>query len=294
MLARVHHARRIRLAASRTLCASASSHLELPVLRLPTTIFPHHPLSLPVLSPPPHARPLAGALRPAFADECNGTEIALLADGATTGVVARIPDTDTPAADGMLLHVLGGRRITLLETLHRSPAGGRFARFAPLDDAPLDSATEERALVDEGAVLHALLDSHRNAFVQPDDFELLLCTLDEELTILPADADPTSHPLWLSASKTPDDPLALGWWLAARLPLTTSLRLHLLSCTCPLKRTRDLVDAMRLLQQPAVTYAATKARKFAITWQTAEASGCELAPPRPVVDWADGHELSRY
>ena len=36
-------------------------------------------------------------------------------------------------------------------------------------------------------------------------------------------------------------------WLAARLPLTTQLRLHLLACTCPVKRTRDLVDAMRLL-----------------------------------------------
>ena len=91
-----------------------------------------------------------------------------------------------------------------------------------------------------------------------------------------------------------------SFWLACRLPLTTALRIHLLSCTCPTKRLRDLVDAMRLLADPAGEYVKVRGKrirgKLRVVWETAEASGCELAPPRPVVDWAHGGDIgvSRY
>ena len=42
-------------------------------------------------------------------------------------------------------------------------------------------------------------------------------------------------------------PVAL---LAARLPLSTPLRVHALSTLCPLRRLQDVVDAMRLLCDP--------------------------------------------
>ena len=285
----------------RRLFSTASKQLELPVLRLPSAILPsHHPVSLPILEPSVHERPLAGCVAPALADELQSTgrQLALLADGARCGVIVDLPATDTGASNGMLLHVMGGRRVQLLETLHRSRTGARFARFATLDDDVL-SATDERALEDEAGVLRALLDHRNSVPIQPDDWELLLCTLDEELTVLPEDADPTSHPQFLSAARVPESSaIELGWWLAARMPLSTALRLHLLGLSCALKRTRDLVDAMRLLQNPAAEYARARATggKMCITWVTAEASGCEVEPPRPVVGWAHGGEMgvSRY
>ena len=48
----------------------------------------------------------------------------------------------------------------------------------------------------------------------------------------------------------PSEATELSLWLAARLPLTTRLRMNVLQCTCPLKRMRDVVDAMRLLLEP--------------------------------------------
>ena len=50
-----------------------------------------------------------------------------------------------------------------------------------------------------------------------------------------------SHPLWAAQWTPPAEPEALSLWLAARLPLTTRLRMHVLQCTCPLKRMRDVV-----------------------------------------------------
>ena len=99
----------------------------------------------------------------------------------------------------------------------------------------------------------------------------------------------------------PDAPIELGFWLGCRLPLTTAMRLHLLEVSCPLKRLRDVVDALRLLNNPALEYARVRNSphgkgKFQVLWDTAEASGCELEPPRRVVDWAPDGELgaSRY
>ena len=86
---------------------------------------------------------------------------------------------------------------------------------------------------------------------------------------------------------------ALSLWLAAHLPLATSVRTHLLACQCPLKRAQDCVDAMRLLSEEghgADRYNAAgdpdSLPKFRVVYDTAEASGCELEPPRSIVDWA--------
>lgn len=43
----------------------------------------------------------------------------------------------------------------------------------------------------------------------------------------------------------------LSLWIGARLPLSARLHAGLLSCTCPLTRMRDVVDAMRLLAEPS-------------------------------------------
>ena len=90
------------------------------------------------------------------------------------------------------------------------------------------------------------------------------------------------------------------------MPITTALRLHLLSCTCPLTRIRGVVDVLRLLNfassigsaqfvaRPSPTREFARAQSVSalgggelqVVWDTAEAGGCELLPPRPVVDWA--------
>ena len=55
-------------------------------------------------------------------------------------------------------------------------------------------------------------------------------------------------------------------WLGARLPLSNSLRVHLLSTLCPLRRLQDAVDAMRLLSDPH-RLDRTKQHKFKIIVQ---------------------------
>ena len=153
---------------------------------------------------------------------------------------------------------------------------------------------------DEAIVARALLEDRERLPIQTDDWELLLCTLEDELSWLPSEADPTSHPKLIESAVMPQGATELSFWLACRLPLTTALRIHLLSCTCPTKRLRDLVDAMRLLADPAGEYVKVRGKrirgKLRVVWETAEASGCELAPPRPVVDWAHGGDIgvSRY
>ena len=287
---------------ARCLCTAAANVnvRELPVMRLPTTVFPLHPVTLPIIEASPHARPWPGAPTPAQADEVSeslGGKIALLADGATVGVIVDLPQTSTAAANGMMLHVVGGERITLLETTQRTRTGMRLARFAPLDD---DEPASRTAMEDEAIVARALLEDRERLPIQTDDWELLLCTLEDELSWLPSEADPTSHPKLIESAVMPQGATELSFWLACRLPLTTALRIHLLSCTCPTKRLRDLVDAMRLLADPAGEYVKVRGKrirgKLRVVWETAEASGCELAPPRPVVDWAHGGDIgvSRY
>lgn len=301
-----------RGARARALCSSCTSRTY-PILRLPTTVFPLHTVSLPIVKPNMHERPAIGCITIPLAAEIGsrfGGKVVLLADGATAGVVVDIlsptagMDRELPTSNrdrvewgpGDLVHTVGGERVHLVQMGERTSAGLRLGSFERLVDEEL-SSDRSRALEDEVTVARALLEASANGKA----FELLLCTLDEELGM--PDVHPSSHPLFMRFASQPDDPVALGWWLAARLSLTTVLRRHLLSVPCPLKRMIDLVDALRLLHDPSAHGTAQASRrdggvgsKLRLMYDTAEASGCELEAPRPVVDWsASGQpEASRY
>ena len=274
--------------------AATAGRVSLPILRLPTTIFPAQCCSLPVTAAS-FERMVPGGITPELADEIarDGGKLALVAYGHQVGVMVDI-GAPTSGYDrelfqqpqgwdvGMAVHCVGADRLSLLETGQRTPAGGRMAHFEYVVDEDEPSVT--RQLEDEATVARSLLDlaAERQAF------DLCLCTLDEELGM---DVElALSHPYFLRLALRPeDDPVALSFWCAARLPLTTALRHHMLSCTDPLKRLRDVVDAMRLLLEPSMEGRAA-ARKFKIVYDTAEASGCELEPPRAVVDWAAAND----
>ena len=107
----------------------ASQQIVVPTLRLPTAVFPGHPISLPILEDVQEERPKAGALTPALAHEIakGSRQIALLADGARTGVIVdvrlNIGQTHSPPEAGQLLHAVGRQRVRLVETLRRTDAG---------------------------------------------------------------------------------------------------------------------------------------------------------------------------
>ena len=290
---------------------SCTASLRLPILRLPTTVFPLHPVSLPVVLPNPNERPPIASLTTAQAEEIglhHGGKLALLADGATAGVMVNISSPSSgvdrelrtgsaPWEDGMLVHAVGGKRLTLLQTAERTSAGGRIAEFSWLADDAL-ARQQQSTLDDEAVVARALLEA--SAARGDGAFDLMLCTLDEEIGM--PDVHPSAHPLFLRYASQPEDPIDLAFWCAARLPLTTALRHHLLAVTCPLKRLVDVVDAMRLLLEPNAQGSARARRgggansKLRVVYDTAEASGCELEPPRLIIDWSSGSqpEGSRY
>ena len=256
----------------------------LPILRLPTTLFPSQCFSI-ALDPPEHERRY-NVLTPAQMHEAwsdHGGRFATLAWGMSVGVelkllddaAARDSDAPVPTPPG-IAHAVGGRRLQLLQLLEeRSASGCRLGLVEPLDDAA--DASEAARLRSKAEAARKLLGGGAATPI-----ELSLCTLDEELRL--GVCDPRAHPLWRSQAAPPRDDAALSLWLAARLSLTTALRGHLLACTDPLKRMRDCVDAMRLLanpRQPKPPFA-----KFQVVWDTAESGGCELEPPVPTIDWA--------
>jgi len=260
---------------------------ELPVLRLPSTVFPGQPVSLPVLEDYPEERPIAGAVTPELAREvaASSGRLALLADGAQDGVIVDLPRLASRAHVGALLHVVGKQRVSLLETRHKTPAGGRLARLVALNDDAISAGTA-RAVEDEAAVARALLRSGPAAAR-----DLTLCTLLPEANILPWGADPATHPLWHDCARLPGSGAAsgLGWWLAARLPLTLGLRLHVLGSKCPLKRMRELNTAMRLLAQPSRRSRQARGPdgvQMRALRQLEAPDGRRIEPPRVVIDLA--------
>ena len=95
-----------------------------------------------------------------------------------------------------------------------------------------------------------------------------------------------------AAARSPDcwHAQAVGTaWLAARLPLTFALRLHLLACPCPLQRMRDLVVALRLLRDPRGR-GGHAARRLEVKWL--RPSSRDESAQRPVVDWSTGSRQS--
>jgi hypothetical protein len=299
----------------RQLCTSNITK-TLPVLRLPAMVFPGQCVSVPIVESTAHYRPPHGSMTPSLVDEvaqAHGGKMALLADGLDVGCIVDVrgahgSDRELPstlsgvrtAAEGDVLHMLGGERVQLLETRERTASGGRLASLECVEDEELYTH-ELRFLQDEAVAAQALLaelgclSGGRGG--SGENWSLELCTLDEEVMgELICRADPTAHPLFLDCAAVPEEATALAHWLACRLPLTTAFRLHLLRLTCPLKRMRDVVDALRLLSSPQ-NADERRFGKFQLLWQTAEASGCEVEAPKCVIHWrgeAEGDAISRY
>eukprot|EP00967_Tisochrysis_lutea_P055871 scaffold70414_cov35-Tisochrysis_lutea.AAC.1 len=261
---------------------------RLPILRLPTLLFPREPLTLGLASSRITSPPLTSSLAREAAQTHAG-RVAALGDGQQVGVVMQLLGDGEEGAP--LLHGLGlSERCVLREIGERSNAGWRIGQFEPLGDVPLDDS-EALQLITEAERAYSLLEEGEI----DGSIELMPCTLDDELELWAC--NPRDHPFWRESSTMPpvEDAAALSMHLAARLPLTTTVRLHMLSCTCPLKRMRDIVDAMETLTCPKARagggrYATAengeeRLHKFRLVYDTAEASGCELEPPRPVIDW---------
>jgi hypothetical protein len=215
---------------------------RLPILRLPTVLFPREALSLALTA----ARVTSPPLTPALAREAievHGGRVAAVADGQRLGVVMQVLDTGS-REESDLLHVLGlSERCVLHSMGERSVAGWRMGDFEPIDDSTLDGADAKR-LEAEVARAYTLLEEGE----ADGSLDLTPCTLEEELNLWPC--NPSEHPREASTLPSNDDGAALSLYLAARLPLTTAVRLHVLGCPCPLKRMMDVVDAMRALTQP--------------------------------------------
>ena len=157
--------------------------LTLPILRLPTTLFPHQSFSL-SLEPPEHERRY-NVLTPPQLQEAlseHGGRLAALAWGSSVGVelqLLQLNDAEAPhlPTPPLVHHAVGGRRLRLLELLdERSGAGSRLGWLSPLDDECIDggaSAAEAALLRAEADAARALLHSAATPL------ELSLCTLDE-------------------------------------------------------------------------------------------------------------------
>lgn len=251
---------------TRRMLSVRASRSELPLLRLPTVLFPSQPLSLRLTSDAGDPLPFEGPDMTAPAElvgrawrefdgkvvavgPCGhiGVELHLMADHGACSQSGRPPlscDSGGVSTPAGVAHAVGGRRLRLLRSSCAQP--GERWRQATVEALHDDLVTERRRerLSDEAARAATLI----AAGAERRAFALELCTLDEELGELVC--DPRAHPSWPAQATPPVEPADLSLWLAARLPLTTALRMRLLACVCPLKRITDVVDAMRLLLEP--------------------------------------------
>ena len=239
-----------------------STSAPIPVIRLPAILFPSDPLTLAVREEDLDARP-GLRLTPPRVREMRSMGAAAFAEGATTGVSLRL--LESQGADADVLEVVGGERLRLVQVEGRTAAGCRLAAVAPFEDEPLDADDLGNSSAGGGG-------ARRDA-----GGRMSLCTLDDETDCWAS--PPHEHPAWRTAAAPPEDASALSLWLAARLPLTSALRLHLLDCACPLKRMRDVVDAMQLIAGTSRAGDRYNARRGAmplvLEYDTAEASGRE-------------------
>jgi len=252
---------------------------ELPLLQLPTAIFPSQCCSLRLtpdatmedaaIAAPQHLvdmswREFGGRLAAFCGTSGTGVELnlvplidpdrseACVSSGASrkSGTMwKRVRESDVPTPPGVV-HAVGGSRLRLVRsslphsTVEARPGDSwQLATVDVLDDETISEGRLER-LRDEADRAVQLI----AAGTECGAFELVSSTLDDELGDLAC--DPRAHPLWAGQQMLPAEPAELSLWLAARLPLTTALRVRLLACACPLQRMRDVVDAMRLLLDP--------------------------------------------
>jgi len=190
--------------------------LRLPILRLPTPLFPREPLSFAlaasrITSPPLTPRLAREAL------EVHGGRVAAIADGQKLGVVMQVLGAGNVGEDD-LLHAIGlSERCVLTELGERSAAGWRMGDFQHVEDSP---GSDTDRLASEVSRAYALLEEGE----ADGSLDLTPCTLDDELNLWPC--NPSEHPFWREAAALPaeDDAAALSFYLAARLPLTTAVR----------------------------------------------------------------------
>ena len=235
-------------------------NVRLPLLRLPTVVFPSLAFSLRVEDEAEEDSSLMTVPRALtqYAWEHTGGRVAAMGPGARVGVELSFVYDDVLGAEVQtppgVCHALGGSRVRLVRMLGDEPSqegaavGENTPPLAILDrihDLVLSPQRSEK-LEAEAEVALALASRGRES----GRFALEPCTQDDELGGLLC--DPRAHPLWHggAALEPPDDASALGHYLAARLPLTTALRARLLALTCPLQRLQSAVDAMRLLLEP--------------------------------------------
>ena len=206
---RVRAPRGCREAMRRLFSSSSPAHGRhtLPILRLPTTLFPHQCFSL-SLEPPEHERRY-NVLTPQQLQEAwseHGGRLAALAWGSSVGVELQLLQLDdTEACDAplptppLVHHAVGGRRLRLFELLdERSGSGSRLGVVAPLDDDGGGGAAAA-----EVAPLRAEADAARKLLHSAaTPLELSLCTLDE--------ARPPLHPRTAFASSLPPLHLPAG------------------------------------------------------------------------------------
>eukprot|EP00316_Scyphosphaera_apsteinii_P009064 CAMPEP_0119326076 /NCGR_PEP_ID=MMETSP1333-20130426/67401_1 /TAXON_ID=418940 /ORGANISM="Scyphosphaera apsteinii, Strain RCC1455" /LENGTH=253 /DNA_ID=CAMNT_0007334267 /DNA_START=54 /DNA_END=816 /DNA_ORIENTATION=+ len=237
--------------------------LSVPVIRLPAIVFPSEHFSLSVQR---QEDMRASTVSPDLLSEIKkayGGKLAAFPERARVGVVLsllpHVMQGGEPSPPSVV-HFVAGDRLKLLETRERTPAGGRLALLKPLSDEPVRAADAAR-LASEGEAARSLLPLVQSM--------LELCTDDEELGLRVC--PPRAHPLWASRLEPPAEP---------QLPT--------------FQRATDTVDALRLLVGAAGAAqsdrynsgVASGMNKLRVVYDTAEASGCELEPPRKVIDWA--------
>ena len=215
------------------------SVLRRPLLRLPAVLFPGQAVSLSKKENLFHApeemlscawKEYEGRVA-SFADGCRiGVELHIMYDQALESTVPTPPD---------VAHAVAGQRVRLSRTV--SGTRVQLCDAEVLPDEVLSARREER-LADEAMAARRLLSEAEDRGV----VTLESSVLDEELG--GPVCDPRCHPLWPEGP--PEALPELSLWLAARLPLSTDLRTHLLSTLCPLRRMQDVVDALRLILDP--------------------------------------------
>jgi len=176
--------------------------------------------------------------------------IAVLSPVGRTAVEVRILfdshmlDGEFPTPAGVA-HAIVGDRLRLVKVCNETAgatrdlaeaaeAGWPISAFEPVVDVDLSEARAEK-VADEAARTLQLLERG----VESGAFALEPSHLDDELGMQPEGCDPRCHPLWAACDEPPVG-AAISFWLAARLPLSTSLRAAILASTCPLKRLHDV------------------------------------------------------
>ena len=261
---------------------------NLPLLRVPAVVFPQQALSFARVAG--RAKDCPSFILPesmataAWQHHCS--ELVVAGPSGQVGVVARVMYDQVleglfPTPDDVAHAVATDERVRIVKSsVVHADDGWRAAAIEPIADETMSEARAER-LADEAERAVGLLDlavDRRAVFLEPS-------TLDDELG--PPVCDPLSHPLAALQHDPPHSPSELSLWLAARLPLTTRLRLAMLASTCPLKRMADTVDVLRLLLDPSGA-SGRFAHRFRLHVSTPSNDACAgtsmaMHPPRFVV-----------